>query len=273
MLRLITKTFCFLFLIHLFLYGDALFYAEAKQASESKKNVRVRIVKMTKKDIKLLGKDLSHPVEFDVEGIKNALSLINYQEKSFAAWKKRKPIFGTKNRNRFASLIQRALLKIKSNGKLSFSVYKSGKRNSKTAGYLVATDDTLIFKFDTINGTPYIDDFDISAESEADIITKWKLSPRSGQEIYSTKGLLGISSKHKTMIVVPIDDTQSDTMPQKRAYRTKVEKERTRRLPENNIDKRTMIENKLSFLKNLKQKNLITDEAYERKIQDLLDQL
>ena len=174
-------------------------------------------------------------------------------------WSRKKPVFGKKTSTFFAPLIQRALQKVKPNYKVSFLKYNS---NGKTTGDVFAKNDTLIFKFEIINGSPYRgDDFDLKTETEADIVTNWKLLPGSNQQFYLQKGFLGIPTKQKTMIEAKLKDKERDIYTQ--------EKNKNPEQP----DKRRILEGKLHYLKDLKKQNLITEDAYKKKVDELLDQM
>lgn len=217
---------------------------------------------MTKGDIKLLGKELDHPGNVSIEEVKKAMTSLYYKEKILLTWSKKKPVFGKKTSGRFAPLIQKAFQKVKPHSKVSFSIYNS---NEKTTGDIFAKNDTLIFKFETINGIPYIDDFDLKAETEADIITNWKLIPGSDQQFFSHKGFLGIPKNQKTMIVAKLKKHEG----KERDIYTPVKN----KTPEQYDNKRRTMEKKLRYLKKLKQENLISEDAYEKKVEELLDQL
>ena len=258
------KTINFFYLViflNFFLYSTSLQYVEAKGASKDKKKSRVRVVKMTKGDVKLLGKELDHPGKFSIEEIEKALTAIYYTENALLTWSKKKPVFEKKTSSFFAPLIKKAIQKAKPIDKVSFSIYNS---NKKTTGDVFAKNDTLIFKFVIINGTPYMDDFDLRSETEAHIITNWKLVPGLNQQFYSFKGFLGIPKKQKTMIVANLKKFKG--------------KERDIFAPEKNKkprqpDKRRTLEGKLRYLKDLKKQNLITEDAYKKKVEELLDQM
>ncbi len=241
--------------------------AEAKNVSKNK-NVRLRIVKMTKEDIKILGKELDHPANFNIKGVKKALISMHYMEKTLITWGKKRMVFGKKAASRFAPIIQKVFMKVKPHSKVSFSIYNSGK---KTTGDIFSKNETIIFKFETINGTPYVDDFDLKAETEADIITNWKLIPGPNQQFYSHKGFLGIPMKQKNMIAANLKKFKTI----ERDIETPVKNKNREQPKQDNKphDKRRTLEKKLRYLKDLKQQNLITEEAYEQKVQELLDQL
>ena len=258
MFRKVINFTCFVFFINFFLYSTALLSVEAKEASKDKIKSRIRVVKMTKEDIKLLGEELDHPSEVGIAEIKNALTAMYYKKKVLLAWSRKKPVFGQKTSVIFAPLIQRALQKVKPNYKVSFSIYNS---NEKTSGDIFVKNDALIFKFGIINGTPYIDDFNLKTETEADIITQWQLIPGSNQQFYLQKGFLGIPTKQKTMIEAKLKDKERDIYTQ--------EKNKNPEQP----DKRRILEGKLHYLKDLKKQNLITEDAYKKKVDELLDQM
>ena len=261
MFRKVINFTCFVFFINFFLYSTTLLSVEAREASRDKIKSRIRVVKMTKEDIKLLGKELDHPGELGIAEIKNALTAIYYKENVLLTWSRKKPVFGKKTSVIFAPLIQRALQKVKPNYKVSFSIYNS---NEKTTGDVFAKNDTLIFKFEIINGTPYIDDFNLKTETEAEIITNWKLIPGSKQQFYSQKSFLGIPQKQKTMIAAKLKKFKD----KERDIYTR-EKNKNPKHP----DKRRILEGKLRYLKDLKKQNLITEDAYKKKVEELLDQM
>tara|TARA_B100000315_G_scaffold186281_1_gene175618 strand:- start:4887 stop:5672 length:786 start_codon:yes stop_codon:yes gene_type:complete len=261
MFRKIIYFICFVFFINFFLYSTTLLSVEAKGTSKDKKS-RVRVVKMTKEDIKILGKELAQPGEFRIEEIKKALTALHYKENILLTWSKTKPVFGKKASAHFAPLIQRALQKVKPHYKVSFSIYSS---NKKTSGDVFAKNDTLIFKLQIIDGIPYIDDFSLKTETEADVITNWKLIPGSKQQFYSHKGFLGIPKKEKTMVEAKLKRVKGKG---KVIINTR-EKIITPEQP----DKQRILERKLRYLKDLKKQNLITENAYKKKVEEILDQL
>ena len=109
-----------------------------------------------------------------------------------------------------------------------------------------------------------MDDFDLRSETEAHIITNWKLVPGLNQQFYSFKGFLGIPKKQKTMIVANLKKFKGK---ERDIFAT--EKNKKPRQP----DKRRTLEGKLRYLKDLKKQNLITEDAYKKKVEELLDQM
>lgn len=219
---------------------------------------------MKKNDFKLLGKGLDHPLRLSLGEIKEVLSSLFYEEKIEFFWKKKKQIIGKKFVHYTASLIQKALTRVKPESKVGFSI---SDKTGKTTGFLFVKGSTMIFKFDTIQGAPYIDDFNLKSETEADILTNWRLVPESSQQIFSFKGLFGMQRKETTMIEVKISEDKQKKDIYTPDTPVKGEKEFDQ------DDKRKIFESKLRYLKELKQKNLISEESYEGKVQNLLDQL
>lgn len=234
------------------------FLSEAKERGKNKKN-SIRIAKMTKNDFKILGKDLDHPGKFSLEEIKDALTSIYYKEKNPVSWKVKQTIFKTKTVTQISLLIQKALSRLNPKSKISFSL---SEKEGKTTGNLFAKKNALIFKFNAINGLPYIDVFDLKVETEAELITNWKLIPGANQQIFSTKGILGLLKRQKTMIIV--DMTNRDN----KKHHSDVDNQKTV-----TGGKGGDIEDKLRYLKELKRKQLISEDAYEKKVGELLDKL
>lgn len=270
MLKKITNLIYLVFFIYLFLFflcSATLLSAEAKETSKDKKS-RVRLVKMTRGDINILGKKLGHPGKFSVEELKKALTSLHYEEKILLTWGKKKPVFRKKTISRFAPLIQKAVLKVKPHFKVSFTTYNSGE---KTTGYIFARGDTLIFKFKTIRGIPYLHDaFSVKSEAEAEVLTNWRLFPGPDQQFYSYKGFLGIPKKQKTMIVANLK--KSKGADKRYEDKSNIDVPVKNKKPDQH-KKRRSFEKKLRYLKDLKQKNLITEDAYQKKVEELLDQL
>lgn len=264
MFRKIRKLICLVISLNFFLFvlcSTSLPSANARKVYKGAKG-SVRIIKMTKNDINILGKKLSHPSKVGIEEVKKAMRSLYYKEKILLTWGKKKPVFGKKISNRFAPLIQKALQKVKPHSKVGFSIYNS---NEKTTGDIFAKNDTLIFKFELINGVSYIDDFDLKSETEAEIITNWQLIPGSDQQFFSHKSFLGIPRKQKTMIAAKLKTSAGEESSSIDAL--------TKNKKPDRHDKRRSIEKKLRYLKDLKQQKLITENAYEKKVEELLDRL
>ena len=99
-----------------------------------------------------------------------------------------------------------------------------------------------------IKGMEYdMDSQSVEQESGGELLVNWKLAPQKGQSYFITANLLGMKKAVKVWITVPLKN--------RKKLKTRSD---------------TGIKEKLKFLKELREENLISRQDYEEKVKELL---
>lgn len=201
---------------------------------------------------------LQHPLALSEQEVLHHLVSLRYEGNSLLS--KRKPVFKKDDLQKIRHLFKRALHSVSPHHVVSFELDSKG---GTTSGIVFASNGYLHWRFQEIRGVPY----PLSSNQVTRYGTAWRLIPQQGQRLYSTKTLLG-RKKWTNWIVAKLK------LPGKPPTLKKSGAEiRPQETPQNSSHGTPeALEEKLSFLKRLHEKNLIDDQEYRQKRKDLLDQ-
>ena len=198
---------------------------------------------------------LQHPVAISEQEVFHHLVSLRYEGNALLS--KKKSVFKKDDLQKIRHLLTRALHSVKPNHVVGFELDGSG---GTTSGIVFASNGRLYWRFDEIRGAAY----SLSGSQVTRYGTAWQLIPRKGQKLFVTKTLLG-KKKWTNWIVAKLKlPGQPPKMKKGKG------KNRSQETPQNFSP--GTLEEKLSFLKRLHEKNLIDDGEYQQKRKDLLDQ-
>jgi len=208
------------------------------------------------------GMQLAHPVKISQKKLASHLLSLAYTHN--AIWSKGKLIFTAQQVKENSRILAKALNWASAD---NFIYFELDSDKGTTEGELFASDNSLHWKFDTIRGSRY------SKNMLKGWGSTWRLIPRKGQALYTSEKLLGRKT-WDNWIVSELDLPE----PKKRKIRKKSDRKKVQKKRPAKTRKKAPamtspeLEDKLKYLKQLKDKDLIDDEEYRRKRKDLLDQ-
>ena len=210
---------------------------------------------------------LQHPIKISTEQTTNHLLSLHYEELSLLGGKKY--IFPLNDVLEIASLITKALNRIKSNKILHYEVETP---SGKTAGSIFRSKGKINWRFKTINGSNFSNTS--FAQSRG---STWQLLPKNGQRFHKEHTILGNDQKKNWILSDLVLPVQS-----KRAFKLRSPKKTSRGKSLKSLKQKAPIsppnrekgefEKRLQFLKSLRDKKLINDAEYKNKKVELLKQ-
>lgn len=219
----------------------------------------------------LVGKmQLNHPVNISQSNVKNHLMSLGYEELSLMG--KKKYINSPKNLEEVSRLLTKALNRVNPNNIIRYEVETP---KGTTAGDLFATQDKLNWRFDKIKGVNF------SGSSFPGFRgSTWRLIPVPGQKYFVKKQFFGNSTKENWIVadlILPkqnIRKIRQDSRSQATKKRSRTQRSVEPDESPSSVEPATSpeLEKKLRFLKDLRQKNLIDEEEYQRKRSEILDE-
>ncbi len=211
------------------------------------------------------GLRLDHPIEISKEQVTNHLLSLHYKELSLTG--KRRYVFSPDDVLEITPLVTKALSWMKADAILYYEV---DTLRGITTGNIFRAKGKIHWRFMTIKGA----DFE-SSSSSGQRGSTWRLVPRGGQSFKQSKKIFG-SKSHENWIVSDLDlPTKS-----KRNLRSRSSRKSSRATSPKNVNSsptnsssadQDELEKRLQFLKDLRDKELIDDNEYERKRKELLD--
>ena len=210
---------------------------------------------------------LNHPIKISEEEFENHLYSLQYEELSLLG--KKKYVISLKDVSAITKDLTKAVNRMKPQNILIFEL---DTPRGTTRGEIFSAGNRINFRFTSIKGIEF------SGNSFAGVGgSTWRLVLVKGQMYRVTKRILGSSTKENWIVA-------DMTLPQKSrrlARSGKIKRQPPQAsqpspapqpspsAPEGNTDQE--LEKKLRFLKDLRHKDLIDDEEYERKRRELLD--
>lgn len=212
------------------------------------------------------GLRLDHPIEISKEQVTNHLLSLHYEELSLTG--KKRYVFSPDDVLKITPLVTKALNSMKADAILYYEV---DTLRGITKGNIFRTKGKIHWRFITIKGA----DFESSSSSGQKRGSSWRLVPRGGQSFKQSKNIFG-SKSHENWIVSALDlPTKS-----KRNLRPRSSQKSSRATSRKNVNSpptdsssvdQDELEKRLQFLKDLRDKELIDNNEYERKRKELLD--
>ena len=212
---------------------------------------------------------LEHPIKISVEQTTNHLLSLHYEELSLLG--KKKYVFSLNDVLEIASLITKALNRIKSNKILYYEVETP---SGKTTGTIFRVKGNINWRFEAINGS----NFSNTGFAGMNPGSSWQLLPKNGQYFHKDHTVLGNDQKRNWIIANLALPVQS-----RRGLKLGLLKKISKKSPDPHSPKQKPptslpssekgeFEKRLQFLKSLRDKKLIDDDEYISKKKELLSQ-
>lgn len=212
--------------------------------------------------------ELNHPIKISEEEFKNHLYSLQYEELYLLG--KKKYVISLNDVNEITKILTKAVNRMTPENVLIFELETS---RGTTRGEIFAAENKINFRFDTIKGAKF------STNSIArNTGSTWRLVPVKGQVNKVTKRLLGSTTQGDWIVA-------NMTLPQKsrriaKSQRAQKQNSQTSQpspspqpassaAPSAGNDQE--LEKKLQFLKDLRDKDLIDDDEYQKKRKELLN--
>ena len=211
---------------------------------------------------------LEHPIKISAEQTTNHLLSLHYEELSLLG--KKKYVFSSNDVLEIASLITKALNRIKSNKILHYEVETP---SGKTTGTIFRVKGDINWRFETINGINFSNTGFPGFKGSS-----WQLLPKNGQHFHKEHTVLGNDQK-RNWIIANLDLPVQSRRGLKLGLFKKISKKSSnpqspkQKLPTSSpSSEKGEFEKRLQFLKNLRDKKLIDDDEYKSKKTELLSQ-
>lgn len=218
-----------------------------------------------------------HPAKIPEEKVRNHLLALRFEP--LTLFGKERRVYTHKDVRRITRLIAKALQRAKENTLVSYEVETS---DGKTVGEVFLSDNKINWRFKKIRGMTYLNNDSPSFRGGGGAL--WRLSPKKGQHLYVSKRFLG-DKIWDNWIVADLDLPQQKikgssgkkriakrgNSPDKDSPGSRTNSRGGDAAQAGSVDADPGLEEKLKFLKSLRQKKLIDDKEFQRKRRDLLD--
>ncbi len=209
---------------------------------------------------------LSHPVKLSETDVRGYLKSLVFEELSLFG--KKKPVFLPQDMDRIGRLITKAIQRVPNHKIIHYELETS---RGTTAGDLFASKEYIHWRFDSIKGIGF------SGQSYTSFgNTNWRMVPQPGQEYHAVHKLLGTQAQENWIIAELVPSKIKGNPRQKSPRPSKNKTKAPSRVPVNESNSPakspdTSLEEKLQFLKDLHEKDLIDKKEYDQKKKELLN--
>ncbi len=204
----------------------------------------------------------NHPVQLSHAEVHNHMLSLRYEELSLMG--KKKYVFSSNGLEEVSRILTKALNRVKPDKFVHFVLETA---SGATEVEVFSTGDKLNWRIHSIRGLKF------SSSSFANIGgSYWRLVPRKGQNYHVSKKLIGTSTRDNWIIA----DLKLTRIARGQVKKSSPPSERVR-MPSPPTKKpapasnRENLQQKLQFLKDLRDKELIDKSEYERKRKELID--
>ena len=243
-------------------------------ASTKEKKLQVKGFTLSYKDKSSAGSfvnkmQLNHPLKISEAEVRNYLRSLVFEELSLFG--KKKPVFLSHDIDRIGRLLTKAIQRVSSRKIIH---YELETPRGATSGDIFASKKYIHWRFDSIKGMGFTGR---SKTGWGNV--NWRMLPRPGQKYQVVQKLLGTQAQENWIFA----ELQPSSKRQKNARQKNLQsgpsKSRTvvpSSEPANNRHSPSkgpnlVLEEKLEFLKDLHEKNLIDEKEYNQKRKELLD--
>ena len=209
---------------------------------------------------------LSHPLKMPESDVRSHLESLMFEELSLFG--KEKYVFLPEDIDRIARLLTKALKHVPSHKIIHYELETSG---GTTEGDIFASKELIHWRFSSIKGMGF------SLRSYTGWgNTNWRMVPQSGQKYHATTNLMGSRAQENWVIAKLVPTNANKRLQQKNSWLSKNKIKDSSRAPAIEANSPAKIsdpalEEKLQFLKDLHDKNLIDEKEYDQKRKELLD--
>lgn len=209
---------------------------------------------------------LSHPLKMSESDVRSHLESLMFEELSLFG--KKKHVFLPEDIDRIARLLTKALKHVPSHKIIHYELETSG---GTTEGDIFASKELIHWRFSSIKGMGF------SLRSYTGWgNANWRMVPQSGQRFHATTNLMGTRAQENWIIAKLVPSKTNKRPRQKNSRHSKNKTKAPSRAPAKEADSPEKssdpaLEEKLQFLKDLHEKNLIDEKEYDQKRKELLD--
>jgi hypothetical protein len=175
-------------------------------------------------------------------------------------WEDPERVFDRKTISRISGYINDKLGAAKPREIVSFSIRT---RQGETSGDVFVLNDALNWRFSRIKGMGrLVDHQSVAQETSGEILVNWKLEPRKTQKYFYSENTLGFKTRYDYWITVPLENARkANSRPGSLGH-----------VKEDANLEGISVKEKLKMLKEWKGENLISEEDYKAKVDQLLEQ-
>jgi hypothetical protein len=214
---------------------------------------------------------LQHPLPISEQQMQFHMAALSYENLSLLG--KAGPVFSKEDIQKTLRLLTKAINKAHPQNIIGFEVKSE---DGATKGELFATHGNLHWRFFEIQGVKY----SLTRNQMARYGTAWKMVPKKGQRLYVTDKFMGAkqwTNWIEAIIVQSIPSNLETARPKKGSTNNgsvsplppPSSSDALKAAPKKDV---ADLEEKLRFLKHLRENQLIDQQEYEQKRKDLLDQ-
>jgi len=247
-----------------------------KERKLVKNGLTLQYISKISEDTELKETPLDHPAQITEEQIKNHLLSLRYEQLSIFG--KKKPVYTKKDVEKISRLLAKAFRRAPPGDIISYEVETP---NGKTEGEAFFSDNKINWRFKMIRGLSFVNSS--SSNVRGTLAGLWRLVPQRGQHLHVSDQLFG-KKKWENWIVADLNLRPArgrGSNKKSRAVKKRGRPEKRITQPANkpggtsskqpSFKDSPELEEKLKFLKNLRQKELIDEKEFERKRKELLD--
>ena len=232
-------------------------------AAESKPRGKITIRHVQKDDGFLRGKKLGHPAKLDPMGIKRTMWDLHFLGKltvTSDTWEDPERVFDKGTIALTSGRFVKKLGAVKPGEIVHFSIHT---KRGETSGDVFVLGHALNWRFSRIQGMDrLVDHQSVAQETGGEILVNWKLEPRKKQKYFYSQNALGFKTRYDYWITVPLENARkANSKPGSLGH-----------VKEDATLEGIFVKEKLKMLKEWKEENLISDEDYRRKVNELLEQ-
>jgi hypothetical protein len=209
---------------------------------------------------------LDHPVKISAEQVANHLFSFQYKQAGFLG--KKKHVFSPNDVLEITPVITKALNRMTPYKVLRYAVETP---RGKTAGIIFRAEEKINWRFETINGSHFLNTGLHNGGSP------WVLFPKNGQKFHKERSLFGSEWEGNWIISnleLPIKSKRGRKLGllKKTSKPSSHKRSRKKETARRTNSKEGGFEKRLQFLKGLRDKKLINNEEYTHKKKELLEQ-
>ena len=206
---------------------------------------------------------LNHPLKISETAIRNYLRSLVFEELSLFG--KKKAVFLSQDIDRIGRLLTKAFHRVRSN---KIIYYELETPRGTTSGEIFASKKYIHWRFDSIKGMGF------TGRSKPSLgNTNWRMVPQSDQKYQAVQKLLGPQAQENWIFaeLQPSSKRQKSLGPSKNRMTVPSREPGNNRHSPQKSPPNPALEEKLEFLKDLHEKELIDEKEYDQKKKELLD--
>ena len=237
-------------------------------ASTKEKKLQVKGFTLSYKDKSSAGSfvnkmQLNHPLKISEAEVRNYLRSLVFEELSLFG--KKKPVFLSHDIDRIGRLLTKAIQRVSSRKIIH---YELETPRGATSGDIFASKKYIHWRFDSIKGMGFTGRAKTGWGN-----VNWRMVPQSGQKYQAVQKLLGPQAQENWIFaeLQPSSKRQKSLGPSKNRMAVPSREPGNNRHSPQKGPSDPALEEKLEFLKDLYEKELVDEKEYDQKKKELLD--